>query len=332
MSIVPSLHHPLGAIPLLAIAAIALTAGQAVAGQYAPAAGNDGSTAIFYDDPAFVGWATGVASYKAGSGVEKQWQDTSKCLGEAGTDIYDITCLGNGGTVTLSFDGAITNGEGWDFAVFENGFGDGFLELAYVEVSSDGVNFVRFPCHSGTKSPVGAYTTTMDPTNIDGLAGKYKVGYGTPFDLSDLEGLPGANKVDLNHITQVRIVDIIGDGSAKESDSNPIYDPYPCVGSGGFDLDAVGVLHFADVTSGDKPHDIAVSTDASGVTELTASISGADVKVKWPGELSKTYIVEESTDLKTWSTVKSDIKGVDATMILTLTAPNVATFYSVSEQ
>ena len=56
--------------------------------------------------------------------------------------------LGQGGTATLTFAQPITNGPGYDFAVFGNGFSDGhpeWVKPAFVEVSSDGVNFFRFP-------------------------------------------------------------------------------------------------------------------------------------------------------------------------------------------
>ena len=65
-----------------------------------------------------------------------------------------MVSLGKGGSITLSFDPPVSNGDGWDFAVFENGFEDTFLELAYVEVSSDGVVFVRFDNASLTPDPV----------------------------------------------------------------------------------------------------------------------------------------------------------------------------------
>jgi|GEM_PF-2050290 len=230
-------------------AACLLLANSLCAGSYAPAADVDGSTAIAKDDTAFVGWATSVVSYVPGTYVEDEWRDTSKVLGTPGNDVYDIASLGRAGTISLSFDEAFRNGHGWDFAVFENSFGDGFLELAYVEVSSDGTNFARFPSHSETASAVGPFATNMDATNIDGLAGKYRLGYGTPFDLSDLIGVSGVENVDLNNITQVRLVDIVGDGSALDSDGNIIYDPYPTSGSAGFDLDAIGVRYFASTAT-----------------------------------------------------------------------------------
>jgi hypothetical protein len=212
----------------------------AFAGSFCGAAGTTGSSAIYKDSDSFVEWASGYVNYTVGSSCATSWQTPEKALGVATGSVYDICCLGNGGQITMTFDNAITNGSGYDFAVFENSFNDTFLELGYVEVSSDGVNFFRFPNYSYTSSTVGAYGA-VDPTNIDGLAGKYKVGYGTPFDLDQLVGV--SSLLDVNDVKYVRIVDIIGDGTYLDSNGNSIYDPYPTTGSGGFDLEAVGVIN-----------------------------------------------------------------------------------------
>ena len=83
---------------------------------------------------------------------------------------------------------------------------------------------------------------SSDLTNIDGLAGKYRQGWGTGFDLELLAGISG---LDVFNVGYVRLVDIIGDGSMFDDFSNPIFDPYETVGSAGFDLDAIGVLNSA---------------------------------------------------------------------------------------
>jgi hypothetical protein len=68
--------------------------------------------------------------------------DSSLAIGPAN---LDIVSLGDSGVATLTFSSPIANGLGPDFVVFENGFLDpandsfAFLELAFVEVSSDGV-------------------------------------------------------------------------------------------------------------------------------------------------------------------------------------------------
>ena len=217
-----------------------MAAGSALAGSYAPAAGQTGSTAIHMDDTSFVGWATGYENYSVGSNVDANWQTPGKALGKAVGNSFDIVTLGRGGSITLTFNSPIVNGSGWDFAVFENSFNDTFLELGYVEVSSNGTDFFRFSNDSQTSSPVGGFGA-VDPTNIDGLAGKYKQGYGTPFDLAALAG--AGPLLDINNISYVRILDIIGDGTYTDTSGDVIYDPYPTVLSAGFDLDAVGVIN-----------------------------------------------------------------------------------------
>lgn len=219
------------------------------AGPYPPAADEAGSTAIWKDDPAFIAWASDYENYIVGSEVASTWKTPEKALGPAVGDSFDIVSLGRGGQITLIFDPPFKNGAGWDFAVFENSFSDVFLELAYVEVSSDGETFVRFDNDSLTNSPVSGFGA-IDPTDIDGYGGKYRQGFGTPFDLKDLatknEVLSGA--VKLSAISHVRILDIIGDGSFFDSDGDVIYDPYPTSGSIGFDLDAAGIRYERDDT------------------------------------------------------------------------------------
>jgi hypothetical protein len=51
--------------------------------------------------------------------------------------------------------------------------------------------------------------------------------------------------LDLDNINYVRIVDIPGSGDYLDSLGNPIYDAWVTWGSGGVDLDAVGVINSA---------------------------------------------------------------------------------------
>ena len=218
--------------------------GAAWAGIYHPAAGQPGSTALHMDDTAFLDWATGWLDYNVGTNVAANWHTPDKALGKAVGSSFDIVCLGRGGEITLTFDTVIADGAGWDFAVFENSFSDTFLELAYVEVSSNGIDFFRFDNDSLTAGPVSGFGA-VDPTDINGLAGKYRQGYGTPFDLADLAGVDPL--LDIYNIGYVRLVDIVGDGSYLDTSGDVIYDPYPTVGSAGFDLDAVGVINTVPV-------------------------------------------------------------------------------------
>ena len=76
---------------------------------------------------------------------------------------------------TVTFASPIYNGEGPDFAVFENGFDIDdeydptgvlhFLELAFVEVSSDGENFFRFPAVTNVPSTARKGSKSV-PANI----------------------------------------------------------------------------------------------------------------------------------------------------------------------
>lgn len=176
------------------------------------------------------------------------------------TDGFGFIGFDSPGSITLGFNLPITNGAGADFAVFENAFtsnyttpggsieGGVFAELAYVEVSTDGVNFARFDSVSLTEAAVGQYGT-VDPSNIFNLAGKsanaYGESWGTPFDLDNLASHPMVlgGLVDLLSINYVRIVDIPGNGSYTDSLGNPIYDAWVTFGSGGFDLDAIGAIN-----------------------------------------------------------------------------------------
>jgi hypothetical protein len=226
----------------------------AQAGPFPPVAGQPGSTAIAYNDPQFVAWATSVQELtrgpmniaNPGAGLAS-FGAAANALGPAGTDTSGVVSLGDGGHVTLGFAQPIANGPGADFAVFENSFADTFLELAFVEVSSDGVNFFRFPGVSLTQAAtqVGGFGT-LDPTNLNDLAGKYRVGFGTPFDLDELAGVSGL--LDVNAVEAVRIVDVVGSidplYGTHDSLGNIVNDPWPTAfASGGFDLDAVGVIH-----------------------------------------------------------------------------------------
>jgi hypothetical protein len=124
--------------------------------------------------------------------------------------------------------------------VFENSFSDDFLELAFVEASSDGSTFYRFPCRTQSSTPVSSYGT-MDRTKLSGFAGLYRAGFGTPFDLSDL----ASTGLDRNNVRYIRVIDVIGDGSTFDSDGNNVYDPFPNYGSPGFDLEAIAALNTA---------------------------------------------------------------------------------------
>lgn len=250
--------------------ALGLVSTQALAGPFAPAAGKTGTTAIAKDDANILGWASSYESYLPGADLDDAWKNPEQALGKAEGTASNIVSLGNGGSIVLTFDAPIGNGAGADFAVFENAFGDTFLELAFVEVSSDGVNFFRFQTISYTPKTVSAFGS-VDPTNIEGFAGKYRAGFGTPFDLDLLKGKVG---LDVDSVTHIRLVDVVGDGRELDDfptafgSRHPIFDPYKTTGSAGFDLDAIAVLHFAPELAIPEP-----STHALLLTGLLAVLA-----------------------------------------------------------
>jgi hypothetical protein len=237
-------------------------------------------------NPIFRGWATGYSNYIQAGDIGYDWSFPEMALGQSYSNtgfsdhIFDIVSLGDlhqadisagtlTGRITLSFAETIRDQNGYDFAVFENTFyfdeNKYFCEFGYVEVSSDNVNFARFPSVSLTAGRVGAYGM-IDISNVYNLAGKHLnegIEYtGTPFDLSEITNEPNVlnGLVDLNNITYVRIVDIPGSGNFSDKaiefidpctwpnwgyfDANhPVYDAWLTWDSGGFDLEAIGVLH-----------------------------------------------------------------------------------------
>ena len=229
---------------------------------FAPAAGQAGSKAISKEDTSIASWATGYTDLNYGTNLDEIWKTPEKALGPAVGGSSDIVSLGRGGSITLTFSRPIRDGSGPDFAVFENSFSNTFLELAWVEVSTDGIHFVRFPNFSFTQDAVGGFGD-VDPTFIHGLPGKYRQSFGTPFDLEQLAFAHAAIQagtdhfstdyktallanfphLDLDSVNYVRLIDIVGDGSAFDSEGDAIYDPFPTIGSAGFDLDAVAVLN-----------------------------------------------------------------------------------------
>jgi hypothetical protein len=217
-------------------------------------------------------WASRVVDYSPTPDAAGDNADPSKAIGPVGTttggqtvslgdlDADQIAAGVPAGSITLEFDNTFRDGPGWDFAVFENAFRFSapdddkvFAELAYVEVSTDGTNFVRFPSVSLTTElfePFGPSFAGLDPSDVHNLAGKHESLIGTPLDLGELSARAEVTEglVDLDRIRYVRLVDIPGDGSFLDGQPSPagILDAWPTTsdfGSGGLDLDAVGARY-----------------------------------------------------------------------------------------
>lgn len=165
--------------------------------------------------------------------------------GGASVASLDTWSLGNDPTgsgaaqATLRSDCLIADGPGPDFIVFENAIlypGEPpptFAELMFVEVSSDGIHFARFPSLSTNTGPVGPFGG-IDPKRVTNLAGARPTyaniadhplspspfdasrAGGTAFNLGDLISDPFvvSGAVNLQAIRDVRLVDVYGDGIA----------------------------------------------------------------------------------------------------------------------
>jgi hypothetical protein len=254
--------------------------------QFAPAAGYSGSSALPKDSSVFIQWANGCSIQRGyldiavpDSGYATVG-DSSSAIGMAGE--HGVVALGDGGVATLTFASPIFNGPAFDFAVFENGFYTNnplaFLEFAFVEVSSDGNNFFRFPATSNIQDTSQIPMTGVDCSLVNNLAGKYVFGYGTPFDLEELKNENGLN---VNHITHVRLIDVIGSVNNQyatyDQYGRKINDAYPTpFPSGGFDLDAVGVIHAMGISSVER---VAGSGLNFYVSPIPCSREGCNINV-----------------------------------------------------
>jgi hypothetical protein len=223
--------------------------------QFDPQVGFGGKFAISKDSSIIKGWATSCK-------VTRGWQnylDTTLGKATVGSEFYgtlaadgQVISLGDSGIAVLQFENPISDKEGPDFCVFENGFivnntkGESHTEMAFVEVSSDGINYVRFPsqCLLDSNIQKGNFEGS-DVSLIDGLAGKYIGGYGTPFDLNIFAPL---SSINIGKITHVRLIDVVGNKDAaypsRDKNGRKIIDPWPTpFAASGFDLDAVGVIN-----------------------------------------------------------------------------------------
>lgn len=292
--------------------------GLAAFGQFAPQVGIPGCDAIAASSPDILSWAT-KCRVTRGSRIITQPDsglvtsgDSSLALGMA--DNY-VVSLGDSGAAVLSFAAPISDGPGPDFAVFENGFAnplnaeEAYLELAFVEVSSDGDNFFRFPATSlsDTLSQVPGVGAYMNARYINNLAGKYVASYGTPFDLSDLPDHPLLNK---QAIMYVRLVDVVGDIGAygsRDAGGKKVVDPFPTpFPTGGFDLDAVAVLHQQQThvagNQGLAPATIALSPNP--VADLLTIQTAPDIAIQ-------TIMIKDMSGRRLLQQTGADIRTVD---------------------
>jgi hypothetical protein len=231
-------------------------------------------------------FATSVLSFTPGPNGNPNYADPTRALGGPrgggfSSGSLDMVVLGVGGSLTLGFDVTITDGPGADFTVSENGFSNSsgvFAEVAFVEVSSDGLNFARFPTrYAGPAAPLPPFGTSPMGT-FGGLCGGLPVlanigsnsidpfdpvvSGGESFDLAQLatDPLVQSGLLDLSQVHYVRIVDV-PEGLHVDSFGATIWDHGGATGSA--DIDAVSVIHFVGDTSASDPI-VELSIDAQG--------------------------------------------------------------------
>lgn len=256
-------------------------------------------------------FATTVVSFQPGPNANPSFPATNALGGPRGGGLgggsLDVCVLGVGGSLTLGFAAPIVDGPGADFTCFENGFvfNNGvFSEVTTVEVSTDGVTFVRFPpSYAGPPAPQPAFGSLPMGTfaglcggmpvvaNVDtGAADPFDpvVSGGESFDLADLATDPAvvAGAVDLANIRFVRLVDV-PEGTVADVHGNLIYDNGGATGSA--DIDAVAVLHAQGSVAPDGPVcDLFVDAngllhwrlgDPDGISDLDASSLHASVNL-----------------------------------------------------
>lgn len=145
----------------------------------------------------------------------------------------DVVSLGVGGEITLEFDRVVVDGPGADLVVFENPFWAGgdpkavFAELGEVAVSENGTDWHIFPCE----------TQDNEEARWPGCAGWTPTLAYDPLTTSQLDpALTGGDAFDLatlgiQEARFIRITDLATDGAPPTA---------------GFDLDAVGLIHFRE--------------------------------------------------------------------------------------
>jgi hypothetical protein len=217
----------------------------------------------------------------------------------------DTATLGVGGSVTLEFAGHCVNGPGTDLLVCENPFlvggtSDSFAETCFVEVSSDGVHYARFPTsYTGLPGPFLPFTGAPQHWYA-GLAGVRPVltnpplgpdpldvvhAGGDAFDLASLLDNPVvlAGDLNLDAIHWVRLVDI-DTGTATDDQGVPIWDCGIDTSSSA-DIDAlVAVNNDANVGNGRPEVELALDgagfltlsvRDSDGLKDIKAGLSAA---------------------------------------------------------
>jgi hypothetical protein len=215
----------------------------------------------------------------------------------ASSGFFSALSLGAQGEATFGFADAIRDGEGADFIVFENAFellaapaftdptGNSFAEVCFVEVSTNGIDFVRFPTsYSGPNaahpvfggSAIGAFDgfAGSGPVYADVGAGGISplnaaLAGGDAMDLADLAGeaLVLSGLVDLQNINFVRLIDVL-EGTQVDSLGRTIWDDRGNDVLDSADIDAICILNAASEASALQPT-LSIEVDAANFLVVT---------------------------------------------------------------
>lgn len=150
-----------------------------------------------------------------------------------GMGSLDVLSLGRNGEIVLALGEAAVDGPGVDLLVFENPFTH-FVETGFVSVSEDGLAWLDFPCDftnaaAGYPGCAGVHPVYSSPDNGISPTDPAVAG-GDGFDLATLG-------VDAGF--QARFVRIRDTGANFYGST-----------SGGFDLDALAVVHASPLCQG----------------------------------------------------------------------------------
>ena len=144
----------------------------------------------------------------------------------------DVVSLGCGGSIVVDLGPAgAVDGPGADLIVFENPFSLEFPEAGQVSVSEDGCVWAAFDCDPVTLSGCAGVTPTLATPGSDLDARQPETAGGDAFDLADVG------------LTQVRFVRIEDQSAPYWMEVGGDWCDPGVGGKGGFDLDAIAVVH-----------------------------------------------------------------------------------------
>jgi hypothetical protein len=220
-------------------------------------------------------FADEVNQYLPGTGA---FGDALSAVGEpAGEGLFngsfDTCTLGVSGSLTLQLSSRGFDGPGTDLIVCENPFyvvgtSGVFIEAMFVEVSTDGVEFARFP--TAYTGPTGPFNPALGQpvAGYRGFAGVLPVSAnsslgipaldvvaagGDAFDYADLADDPAvlAGDVDLADIHHVRLVDVKS-GTELDTAGNTVWD-CGLNGQASADVDAIVAVNSFCVPQTGRP-------------------------------------------------------------------------------